>query len=92
MYNTLPLINTGAILFTTKVVENLLFVVRESVGLNLSPFSYGSSMFPPLPRLWRDLRHTCGEGDIIEVVGGRKKNARRPSTALRASDGRALRV
>jgi hypothetical protein len=30
--NTLPLINTGAILFTTKVVANLLLVVRETTG------------------------------------------------------------
>jgi hypothetical protein len=31
-YNTLPLINTAAILFTTKVVANLLFVIRETTG------------------------------------------------------------
>jgi len=30
-YNTLPLINTGAILFTIEVVKNLLFVVREDM-------------------------------------------------------------
>jgi hypothetical protein len=31
-YNTLPLINTGAILFTIKLIENLLWGERETWG------------------------------------------------------------